>query len=44
MNKFEDGMKNSKSVLFDKEYVKIKKDTFNDINNVIKETKKIMEV
>ena len=44
INKFEDGMKNSKSVLFDKEYVKIKKDTFNDMNNVIKETKKIMEV
>lgn len=44
INKFEEGMKNSKSVLFDKEYVKIKKDTFNDMNNVIKETKKIMEV
>ena len=44
INKFEDGMKNSKSVLFDKDYVKIKKDTFEDMNNVIKETKKIMEV
>ena len=44
ISKFEDGIKNSKIVLFDKEYVKIKKDTFDDMNNIIKETKKIMEV
>ena len=37
-------MKNSKGVLFDKEHVKIKKNTFDEMNNVISETKKIIEI
>ena len=44
ISKFEDGMKNSKGVLFDKEHVKIKKNTFDEMNNVISETKKIIEI
>ena len=40
---FEDKMKTTKSTLIDKEYVKVKKDTFDSMNNVINETKKAME-
>ena len=36
-------MKTTKNTLIDKEYVKVKKDTFESMNNVIKETKKVME-
>lgn len=36
-------MKTTKNTLIDKEYVKVKKDTFDSMNNVIKETKKVME-
>ena len=41
---FEDNMKTNKEVLFDKEYVKIKKDTFDSMNQVIIETKNIVEM
>lgn len=34
----------NKETLFDKEYVKIKKDTFDSMNKVISESKKIMEI
>ena len=44
VNDFEDKMKSTKNVLFDKEYVKIKKETFDSMNNVIKESKKVMEM
>ena len=37
-------MKTNKETLFDKEYVKIKKDTFDSMNKVISESKKIMEI
>ncbi len=37
-------MKTNKETLFDKEYVKIKKDTFDSMNKVILESKKIMEI
>lgn len=40
----ENKMKTNKETMFDKEYVKVKKDTFDSMNNVIKETKKVMEV
>ena len=30
--------------IFDKEYVKVKKDTFDTMNKVIKQTKKVMEI
>ena len=43
MNEFEEKMKTTKNALIDKEYVKVKKDTFDSMNNVIKETKKAME-
>ena len=37
-------MKTNKETLFDKEYVKIKKDTFDSMNKVISESKKVMEI
>jgi len=40
---FEEKMKTTKNTLIDKDYVKIRKDTFDSMNNVIKETKKVME-
>ena len=43
MNEFEEKMKTAKNTLIDKEYVKVRKDTFNSMKNVIKETKKVME-
>ena len=36
-------MQTNKNVLFDKEYVKIKKDTFDSINKVINEATKVMD-
>ena len=44
VNEFEDKMKSTKNILFDKEYVKVKKETFDSMNNVIKESKKVMEM
>ena len=43
MNDFEEKLKTTKNTLIDKDYVKIRKDTFNSMQNVIKETKKVME-
>lgn len=43
MNDFEEKMKTTKNTLIDKEYVKVRKDTFDSMQNVIKETKKVME-
>ena len=40
----EDNMKSNKELLLDKEYVKIKKETFESIKEVINETKNVMEV
>ena len=36
-------MKTTKSTIIDKEYVKVRKDTFDSMNNVIEETKKAIE-
>lgn len=44
MNEFEENMKTNKTTIFDKEYVKVKKETFDSMNNVINETKKVMEL
>lgn len=35
---------NVKEAIFDKEYVKVKKDTFDSMNKVIEQTKKVMEM
>ena len=43
MNDFEEKMKTTKNTIIDKEYVKVRKDTFESMNNVIKETKKAIE-
>ncbi len=43
MNDFDEKMKTTKNTLIDKEYVKVRKDTFDSMNNVIKETKKAIE-
>lgn len=40
---FEEKMKTSKNTLIDKDYIKIRKDTFNSMNNVIMETKRALE-
>ena len=45
MNDFDEKMKTTKeSFLVGKNYVKVKKDTFDSMNNVIKESKKVMEM
>lgn len=44
MTNLEEQMKSNKEVMFDKEYVKVKKETFNTMNHVFKETKKVMEI
>ncbi len=43
MNDFEEKMKTTKNTIIDKEYVKVRKDTFDSMQNVIKETKKTIE-
>ena len=43
MNDFEEKMKTTKNTLIDKDYVKVRKDTFDSMQNVVKETKKVME-
>ena len=40
---FEEKKKTTENTFIDKEYVKVKKDTFKSMNNVIKESKKIIE-
>ena len=45
MADFEEKMKTTKQTLIiDKDFVKVKKDTFDSMNNVISETKKVMEL
>lgn len=44
MEELETKMTSNKETIFDKEYVKIKKDTFDSMNKVIEETKKVMEI
>ncbi len=43
MNDFEEKMKTTKNTIIDKEYVKVRKDTFDSMQNVINETKKAIE-
>ena len=45
MNDFEEKMKTTKQTLIiDKYFVKVKKDTFESMNNVISESKKVMKL
>lgn len=44
MSEFEENMKSNKNTIFDKEYVKVKRETFDSINKVIDESKKIREI
>lgn len=44
MSEFEEQMKSTKNTLIDKDYVKVKKETFDSMNKVINETKKVMEI
>lgn len=44
MEDLENKMTSNKETIFDKEYVKVKKDTFNSMKKVIDETKKVMEL
>lgn len=44
ISELDNKMKTNKETLFDKDYVKIKKDTFDSMNKVIFESKKIMEI
>ena len=45
MNDFEEKMKTTKQTLIiDKDFVKVKKETFDSMNNVISESKKVMEL
>ena len=41
---FENKIKSNKETLFDKDYVKVKKDTFDSMKNVVSETKKVMKI
>ena len=42
MNEFSEKMKCNKEVVFDKEYIKIKKDTIDTMNDILKESKEIL--
>jgi len=44
LNEFEENMKTTKNTLIDNDYVKIKKETFDSMNKVVKESKKVMEL
>lgn len=44
MEEFEQNMKSNKNTIFDKEYVKIKRETFDSMNKVIDESKKVREI
>ncbi len=44
MSDLENKMETNKETIFDKEFVKIKKDTFESMNKVINETKKVIEL
>ena len=43
INDLNEKMKTTKNTIFDKEYVKVKRETFDSMNRVIKETKKVVE-
>lgn len=44
MNEFEDQMKTAKTIPFDKKHIVVEKETFDTMNKVIKESKKVMEL
>ena len=44
MSELEENMKSNKNTIFDKEYVKVKGETFDSMNKVIDESKKIKEI
>ncbi len=44
MSDFEENMKSNKNAIFDKEYVKVKRETFDSMNKVINESKKVREI
>jgi len=44
VNKLEDDMKSNKEIIFDKNHVKVSKETFEDIKNVIHESKKVIDM
>lgn len=44
MEELENKMGSNKETIFDKEYVKVKKNTFDSMNKVIEQTKKVMEI
>ena len=44
MLELEQKMESNKETIFDKAYVKVKKDTFDTMNKVIEQTKKVMEI
>ncbi len=44
MSEFEENMKSNKTAIFDKEYVKVKRETFDSMNKVIDESKKVIEI
>ena len=44
MSEFEENMKSNKNAIFDKEYVKVKRETFDSMNKVINESKKVREI
>ena len=43
INDLNDKMKSSKNTIFGNEYIKVKNETFESMNNVIKETEKVLE-
>lgn len=44
MTELEENMKLNKNTIFDKEYVKVKRETFDSMNKVINESKKVREI
>lgn len=44
MSEFEENLKSNKNTIFDKEYVKVKRETFDSMNKVINESKKVREI
>ena len=44
MSELEKNMKSNKNTIFDKEYVKVKRETFDSMNKVINESKKVREI
>ena len=44
MEELESKMSSNKETIFDKDYVKVRKDTFDSMNKVIEQTKKVMEI